>query len=99
MFMCDTPLVLLDVRQLRSVKTGISRLMSSCLCVLPVFCRAELVSPDRDHLRSGHLQLHSGGPPLPPGSLQEAARCVADAGRLQGALARRGQVTRRRRRF
>lgn len=58
-----------------------------------MFCGAELVSPDRDHLRSGHLQLHRGGPPLPAGALQEAAGRVADAGRLQGALAHRGQVT------
>lgn len=62
-------------------------------CVFPVFCWAELVSPDRDHLRSRHLQLHGGGPPLPSGSLQEAAGGGAHAGGLQGALAHRGQVT------
>lgn len=51
------------------------------VCVfLSVFCGAELVSPDWDHLRSGHLQLHRGGPPLPTGALQEAAQRAADAG-------------------
>lgn len=42
---------------------------TSFLCVSAVLCRAELVSPDRDHLRSGHLQLHSGRPPFPTGPL------------------------------
>lgn len=51
-----------------------------------VLRRAEMVPPDRHHLRPGHLQLHSGGPSLPSGSLQEAAGCVAHAGGLEGAV-------------
>lgn len=47
-----------------------------------VFCGAGLVPPDWHHLWFGHLQLHGGRPPLPSGSLQEAAQCVTDAGRL-----------------
>lgn len=58
-----------------------------------MFCGAELVSPDRDHLRSSHLQLHCGGPPLPAGALQETAGSVAYAGRLQGAFTHRGQAS------
>lgn len=45
-----------------------------------------MVPPDRDHLRPGHLQLHCGGPSVSPGSLQEAAGCVPDAGGLEGAV-------------
>lgn len=80
---------LYGTEKLRTVKY----IQTNAICVSPVFCRAELVSPDRDHLRSGHLQLHCGGPPLPPGPLQEAAQRVADPGGLQGAVPHRGQVT------
>lgn len=51
-----------------------------------------MVSPDRYHLWSRHLQLNSGGPSLPSGPLQEAAWCVTDAERPEGAVAHRGQV-------
>lgn len=63
-----------------------ARLIRVSLCGFEVFCRTQLVSLDWHHLRSCNLQLHSGRPSLPFGSVQKTLECEALPRGFEGAV-------------